>query len=108
VTMPAIVGVISQWSAKRDSGTMATYTKKVTDIWAAAILKAREIAKAEANLAKKLREESAAKAAAAELVEDGEDGDSAATRSCATGMTGAESEARSQMTNAASVARSEM
>ena len=108
VTMPAIVGVISQWSAKRDSGTMATYTKKVTDIWAAAILKARDIAKAEASLAKKLREESAAKAAAAELVEDGEDGDSAATRSCATGMTGAESEARSQMSNAASVARSEM
>jgi hypothetical protein len=111
VTMPAIVGIISKWSAKRGSGTMATNTKKVTEIWAAAILKAKEIAEAEASLAKKLREGSAAKAAAAELVnleDDGDANDSAATRSCATGMTGAESEARSQMTNAASAARSEM
>jgi hypothetical protein len=109
VTMPAVVvGIISKWSAKRGSGTIDTKTKKVTEIWAAAILKAKEIAEAEASLAKKLREESAAKAAAAELVGDDDADDSAATRSCATGMTEAESEARSLMTNAASVARSEM
>jgi hypothetical protein len=38
----------------------------------------------------------------------GDAGDSGATRSCATGMTRSESAARSQMTDHASVARSQM
>jgi hypothetical protein len=58
--MPAAVGIISKWSAKRDSGTMAVCCKKATEIWAAAILKAKDIAQAEASLAKEIREENAA------------------------------------------------
>jgi hypothetical protein len=34
---------------------MATNTKKVTEIWAAAILKAKEIAEAEATLRKSIK-----------------------------------------------------
>ena len=78
----------------------------------AAILKAKDIAQAEASLAKKTCEENAARAGAAGLVnpEDAGDADhdSGATRSCATGMTRSGYAARSQMADHASVARSQM
>jgi hypothetical protein len=111
VALPATAGIISKWPAKKKSGTIAVCCKKVTEVCAAAILKAKDIAQVEASLAKKIREENAAKAGAAGLVslENAGDADgSGATRSCATGMTCSGSAARSQMTDHASVARSQM